>query len=433
MARVAGFVYYRIGYTGPRVVPDGPVLLVANHPNSLLDAVLVLAAARRPVRFLAKAPLFNDPLTGWFVRLGGAIPVHRRQDAAEGAIRNEAMFASVQAALLAGDAIGLFPEGISHSGASLAPLKTGAARIALGAAHELGRAFPVVPVGLVFRAKDTFRSRALVVRGDPVAWDDLAGRGNDDADAVHELTGRIEASLRRQTINLQSWLDRPAVEVAARIWESERGAMPAQGDRVFRITESVRVLAQARGVSDPEVPALVEGLTTHAQRLELLRLRPADLSADVSGWRGVAWGVRTLPLVLPIWAALAVAGWLAFLVPYQLTGFVIRRLTLTEDIRSTWKALLGALIYLLWMAAMALLAWRHSGWLLALLTVVALPVLGMAGLMIRERWHGAWQVARRFLLLRSRRSLVASLAARQRDLAAHLEQFLARYPNPTER
>ena len=75
IARGAAFTYYRIRYGGEAVPRAGPVLLVANHPNSLLDPVLVVAAARRPVRFLAKAPLFVDPKVGWLVKAAGAIPV----------------------------------------------------------------------------------------------------------------------------------------------------------------------------------------------------------------------------------------------------------------------------------------------------------------------------------------------------------------------
>lgn len=429
LARLSAALYFRVRYSGNLVPPEGSVLLVANHPNSLLDAVLVLAAARRPVRFLAKAPLFDDPLTGWFVRLGGAIPVHRRQDTPMGAVQNDAMFSSVHEALLAGDAIGLFPEGISHSGASLAPLRTGAARIALGAAAELGHAFPIVPVGLVFHAKGTFRSRALVLRGEPVGWDDLAGQRTDDIDSVRELTTRIEASLRRQTINLQSWQDQPAVEMAVRIWESEKRLHPDGGGRVLRIGEAARILKQARETADPEVHSIVEELTTHSQRLNRLRLRPADLGSAAASERGPLGALTARSLLLPLSLGIAVASWFAFLMPYQLTGFVTRRLNLTEDIRSTWKALLGVVIYLLWLTALATLAWHYSGWPLALLILIVLPVTGMVGLMIRERWYGAWQDARRFLLFRSRRSLVASLGLRQRDLAAHLEHFLERYPS----
>src|SRR5919107_1760869 len=71
----------------------------------------------RPARFLGKAPLFTAPKVGWLVRASGAIPVHRRQDAASDeagqarAAANDDTFRAAESALLAGDAIALFPEG----------------------------------------------------------------------------------------------------------------------------------------------------------------------------------------------------------------------------------------------------------------------------------------------------------------------------------
>ncbi len=129
VARVGAFTYYRMRSGGETVPRRGPVLLVANHPNSLLDPLLVAAVAGRPVRFLAKAPLFADWKIGWLIRAAGAIPVYRRADDPASMDRNEEMFRAVHAALAGGAAVGIFPEGLSHSEPALAPLRTGAARI----------------------------------------------------------------------------------------------------------------------------------------------------------------------------------------------------------------------------------------------------------------------------------------------------------------
>src|SRR5687767_14443711 len=112
-------VYYRLHRAGGAVAPNGPVLLVANHPNSLLDPAMVALAARRPVRFLAKAPLFTDPLVGFLVRGAGSIPVYRKADDPSQVSRNEEMFRAVHDALGGGAAGGIFPEGVSRSERSL--------------------------------------------------------------------------------------------------------------------------------------------------------------------------------------------------------------------------------------------------------------------------------------------------------------------------
>ena len=132
VCNAAARICYRFTVAGERVPTTGPVLLVANDPNSLLDPVLVSAAARRPVRFLAKAPLFTDRKVGWIVRASGAIPIYRRVDNPEAMDGNVDTFRAVHHALAGGAAIGIFPEGLSHSEPGITPLKTGAARIALG-------------------------------------------------------------------------------------------------------------------------------------------------------------------------------------------------------------------------------------------------------------------------------------------------------------
>src|SRR5690606_473654 len=159
-----------------------------------------------------------------------------------------------------------------------------------------------------------------------------------------------------------------------------------------------------------------------------LGLRRPDLAPDLSIARGVRWTAARLPLVLPLGIVLALTGWLLFLVPYHLTGTLVDRLPLEADTRSTWKAMVGAVIYLAWLVAVAVaLVWLgHPWWGVASLAL--LPAIGMSGLRVRERWRGAWQDARRFLLLRSRASLVAALAERQHELAGRLARLLDRLP-----
>ena len=61
-----------------RVPRRGPVLLCINHPNNLIDSLLVGAVVDRKVHYLATAALFRNPLVGHFLRACGAIPVYRR-------------------------------------------------------------------------------------------------------------------------------------------------------------------------------------------------------------------------------------------------------------------------------------------------------------------------------------------------------------------
>ncbi len=403
------------------------MLLVANHPNSLLDPIIVLAAARRDVRFLAKAPLFADPKTAWLMRLGAAIPVHRASDDPTKMADNAAMFRAVHQALASGDAVGLFPEGISHAAPAMAPLRTGAARMALGAAALVGGGFPVVPVGLTLRDRDIFRSEARVVIGASVAWEDLALRGAEDVEAVRELTARIAAALAGVTLNLEHWEDEPLVTTAVRVWEAERNVPPDAAARAARLAATTRILAVIRSRRDAEDAETVRAVAQHHRRLTRMRLRPADLVADVGWWRSASWAARRLPFVLPVWLVLGIAGWALFVVPYQLTGIIVGRVRLEADTRSTWKFLVGGGLYVVWVIALAIVAGLTWNLWAALSMLVAVPAIGMAGLLVRERWRGAWDDVRRFALLRGRRRLFDMLRAEQRALADRLEGLYQRH------
>src|SRR5437660_95272 len=87
--------YRRIEVVGREHIPErGGVIIAANHHNSLVDAMLIIATVPRAVTVLAKAPLFRHPLIGPPLRLMGAVPVHRRAEAGDDPRRNDEMFAS---------------------------------------------------------------------------------------------------------------------------------------------------------------------------------------------------------------------------------------------------------------------------------------------------------------------------------------------------
>src|SRR5215210_7931769 len=126
--------FRRIEMSGVELVPmTGPLVFVLNHPNGLIDPALAFCALPRRVSFLAKSTLFRMPVMSFLMRTTEALPLYRRVDAGEDMRQNQRTFAACHELLRQGRCIALFPEGISHNATELLPLKTGAARIALGA------------------------------------------------------------------------------------------------------------------------------------------------------------------------------------------------------------------------------------------------------------------------------------------------------------
>jgi len=191
-----------------RVPRHAPVLLVVNHPNALVDALIVGWIIPRRLVLTAKATLFANPALAWLLRVVGVVPLRRAKDeaASSGAPdprRNVDAFRAVHDALRKGRAALIFPEGISHDEPYLAPLRTGAARIALDGARSAGiRGLVIVPVGLNFERKEWLRSRILVQVGEPISVDRWTP--DDEGAAVEELTTEIDARLRAVTLNYAS-------------------------------------------------------------------------------------------------------------------------------------------------------------------------------------------------------------------------------------
>lgn len=422
VARAAAGVYYRLTRAGATVPADGPVLLVANHPNSLFDAALVAAVAGRPLRFLAKAPLFTDAQVGWLVRGAGAIPVYRAVDDPGAMGRNRDMFAAVWAALAEGAAVALFPEGTSHSEPRLAPLKTGAARIALGAAARHGVACAIVPVGLSFRQKERFRSEALVLVGEPLDWSDLHAEAPENAAAVQALTARLADALQQVTLNLERWEDAPLVETAEAVWAAEFGAERGAVPRLGRQRGTADALAGLRAAADPRLPALAHDLGRHARLLRALGLSPAELHQR-PGWLAAArWALKRLAL-FALTLPPALLGTLLLWPPYRLTGVLEARARPAHDIRSTYKLLVGTALFLGWWLLLGLATgWAAGGWAAAAVLIL-LPPLGLLTLGVRERAQQARTDARRWLLLRRRPARIEELRRRQRELAVRLRDL----------
>jgi 1-acyl-sn-glycerol-3-phosphate acyltransferase len=424
ISRVACSAYYRLTVGGVEVPRTGPVMLVANHTNSLMDPPIMVVAARRSVRFMAKAPLFRQPGLGWLVKAVGSIPVYRQQDDPRLVTQNFDSFRDVHTALAEGHTVGMFPEGISHSASRLQPLKTGAARIALGAAALIGHAFPIVPMGLVFRDRRAFRSSARVIVGESFTWDDLATRGANDKEAVRELTRRIDASMRAVTLNLHDWHDEQLLRAAEQVWHAEFHASSDPADELARLQAGVDALARLRMGNDPEWRRVARAVRGHERLLSRLGLTPATLHADVSSGDAVRWALTRIPvlLVLPV----AALGLVLFWIPRELAGAVGAKLARAEgeDAVPTYRVLYGCVFFLVWFLLLATLSAFALGVWGGVMVFAALPLVAFGALAAGDSRKFSWLAMRRFFVMRMQRDRVEELRVRQRELAERLRALV---------
>jgi glycerol-3-phosphate O-acyltransferase / dihydroxyacetone phosphate acyltransferase len=374
-----------------RIPPAGPVLLCVNHPNNLIDSLLVGAVVPRKVHYLANASLYTNPILARFLTRAGAIPVHRREDGSPSPDRNAAMFNDARQALQAGLVLAIYPEGTTHAEARVQRIKTGAARIALD--YESSRAadrpsplppLAVVPVGLSFEARKSFRGHVLVAFGEPVPLEAHVARAHQDSAAgIEELTAAIQAAMEAEVIHV----DRVDVAEVLRAVED-----------LYR-DELVRQLHVARNLPSDTIDVFRLSRTI-VEAVEYFKEHEPARAADV--WRRIqhyrallsAWHVRdqavgdrlriseshhnfrqsgAAVIGLPLFLYGAVVNLLPYLIPRWLAHTFARK----ETDYATIRLLASVLAFPLLWGLETWLVWRMAGATWAAAFVLSLPLSGL--------------------------------------------------------
>ncbi len=419
-ALVLRIFFRRVSIAGLENIPrDAPVIFAPNHPNSLVDPLFLLAFAPREVVFLAKEPLFRMPIIGRLVRWAGAIPVYRRQDNADMS-RNHETFTRVHTLLAGGGAVAIFPEGVSHDDPQLRPFKTGAARMALGATAmgPADRPVQIIPTGLYYTAKATFRSSALVYFGTPIIVPSapLDADGEPPAGPVHELTATLTAALADVTLQADQH------EALALIARAQR--IHASGDTEDTHRELVdqfelrrRFLAGYAVLRDraPEHLARLQGMVERYEaKLAAAGLAPESVAPGrIDGLRVLRYALQTVALFV-IMLPLALIGIVIHFPAYRLIGPLATKFAKDRDVIATSKILAAATVFPLTWILVAIVVDRIFDIEWAMLSLVVMPFTGYIALAFLERLDRVIGSSRALALLLVRPIAFQRLVAERR-------------------
>jgi glycerol-3-phosphate O-acyltransferase / dihydroxyacetone phosphate acyltransferase len=412
----------------PMVPPAGPLIFVLNHPNGLIDPALVFAALPRRISFLAKSTLFTLPVIGRLLRVVEALPLYRRLDAGADVSQNQRTFEACRRLLRRGRCIALFPEGVSHNSTKLLPIKTGAARIALGAAsvgdedetdaRPLG--LKIVPVGLYYTSKTSFRSEALLRFGEPLDVEpvELDEEGEPPREEVRELSARVEAALREVTLNVETVEELGVATKAERLFSSiyeginVRLPLAARFDFLRRFAAERLVRLTAGG----DAEGLGLRILRHEEELRRIGIAPENLSLS----RHSVWYVwRHFLLrgaILLALSPLTVVGAALHLPAYLLCTLLARLIPRhgVDEIAPTVKILAAVVLMPLTWLIVAGLCFYFRGWRVAVVAFPSVIACGYAAVRSLEALHdmSGWFKAV-LLLLRRRRLFLRLLVERQ--------------------
>ena len=281
-----------------------------------------------------------------------------------------------------GGTVAVFPEGITHDSPRLAPIRTGAARIALGA-HEAGVAgVLVVPLGITYEDKVALRSRILVRAGRPLSIDDegpaLVARGgrlsDDDHETVRLVTDEIGSRLQDVSPDFDSFLDGAGLALAAEVTLREEVGGPRQP---VPLAGREALAARLADLPDAERGAVLDEFGRYHVALDALHVTDELLVPRLTT-RAVLRRVVLLLLAVVVLAPLALAGVLINAAPaviVAVAGLAVR----SPVTKGTVRILVGLVVFpLTWV----LLAWFDVGdaligSLLAALTFPLTPIVDL--------------------------------------------------------
>lgn len=371
--------FLRIEVEGLENVPaEGGGVIVAWHPNGLLDPGLIHAHFPRRVVFGARHGLFSWPLLGSLLRALDTVPIYRPQDSKlDESARRETNRRSLDAlaqAVVDGSYAALFPEGVSHDAPHLEVLRPGAARLFLRA-HELapdGAPGPwLVPVALHYDRKHLFGSKVLVEIHPPMAVPkellQPAADEDEDRRQVGDLTGLIETTLTdvihaTDSWELHHWMHRlrKAIRAERAARAHARPGPPTVRERILGFARIRLGYLTRRQTHPQQVEILERRVERYDTELRALGLDDHELGhrADLgSPGDGILLVIQALAvyLVLP---PLLILGYLVN-VPVALgLGWAARRLGAKRKDVATLKLLLGAVAFpAIWLVMALLVAW----------------------------------------------------------------------------
>jgi 1-acyl-sn-glycerol-3-phosphate acyltransferase len=382
-----GFYFRRIERFHSGNVPEaGPVLFVSNHPNSLTDSWIIGATVPRKVNFVATVQLFRFKPVKWFLTRCGVIPINRVKDDPKAMRSVTDTFEACFRVLERGEAVGIFPEGVTYDDSRLREVKSGAARMALELEHRHGGklGLKIVPVGLTYSAKELYRSDVLANFGEPLlASDFIDGYAERRKECINRLTAEIERRIQRQIAHIPELEHTRIVEAVKRLYldrlvlgvRTNGEAISRRAEELIltqRITEAVAHVFK----NEPQRAIVFAAQLSFYERwLGKLRLNEESLALFPNREKLVAQSLFWSALAV-LGAPIAIYGWIHRALPHAIIKWAVNRFPAPEKRKaqtSTAKIIGGILLYTSFFAIYVAIFRAFFGWHASFWYALSLP------------------------------------------------------------
>lgn len=434
-----GFYFRRIErFQIERVPATGPVLFVSNHPNSLTDSFVIGSSVPRKVNFIGTVQLFQFKPVKWLLTQCGVIPINRVKDNPK-AMRSVAdTFEAVYQVLERGEAVGIFPEGITYDDSSLKEVKSGAARMALELENRHGGklGLRVVPVGLTYSAKEIYRSDVLAHFGEPIlAAEFLEGYADRRKECIVRLTDEIERRIQSLIVHIPKLEETRVVEGVKRLYFDQL----LLGNRITidsaaKQAQKLMLSQQIAEIVDRVYRTQPERASTFAVKLDfyerwLARLKISSDALELfPQTTKLAGQTAEWAFIAIVGAPIALYGWLHRLIPFALIKWSAQKFTMEGKRKaqaSTTAIAAGAVGFVVCYAIyIAVFQWLF-GWPASLWYALSLPVTGILAHYYLREVRRMWAAVRTTAVLLRAPFAAKRLLAMRAELIADIESVRA--------
>ncbi len=380
-------LYHRVEVRqAPNLTASGPQLANASHFGGFTDPILLIYAMDRVPRFIARDVIWKTPGAKSIMNWVGAIPVHKSDDG--GPASNDQMFASTYEALQDGELITIFPEGITVDDPSIARIKTGSARIVLGAREAGVEDIRLLSAGIHYENKAALRSEVFIDIGWEIDLDEAVvdhvpdGEPQDASNRqlVRALTDEMEARLREAAPDFEDWETARSLSAAADV------ALRGSGDDETEVGhgDRERLARLIDDASDDARDAVSEAMDVYQADLDAMGFSDKMFTSGLNTASAFVGYVVRLLIVGLILLPFALAGAIVNAVPMGIV-WLIGRLKVADAMMATIKPLGALLVFLITWGVWVWVGWRFAQLNGAASVLLLLPVLLFALIAIVER------------------------------------------------
>jgi len=323
---------------------DEPMIIVSNHPNTLLDAVGTAARAKKMVFFLGNIGMFSTKFTNWFFTNFYVIPIERPKDVQGRKIQNNKSFEKCDIHLTNKGRLYIAPQGVSQDKRRLDTIKTGTARIALSAEskNDFNLGLNIVPVGLNYSSPRHYGSSLFMNVGDPIPVSDFKENYENDAFATaRKLTDHLAEKMKELIIDT---IDEEEDALIRKVETIQQTDQPLPIDTGFdRSKKTIEQLRQLKKEQPQSYQTLADNLRTYFATTEKIQATDKTIISTATN-PSIANRFGKFFLLL-LGVPFFLYGWLNNLLAYSIPLLVMRKLNIYKGYDSAIKTVIGLVTF----------------------------------------------------------------------------------------